>query len=176
VPTAFQKEPATLSHRLADLCALVAIALEEATRSALERDHTLGGRVREDTAAVAAREDQASASPTLHAPPWEDVQAVVAAVCTAVDLTRMGGLAREVAELRRVPVEVRPALGRLGGHAAAAVDAVLSAVVYGRFAGTAALIARRAAAVGARRNGQGDVRKVELGPDCPKWTKQCRTP
>jgi phosphate transport system protein len=149
VPTAFQQEPATLSHRPADLCALVAVALEEATRSALERDHTLGGRVRED---AAAGEDQAGASPVPHAPPEEDVKAVAAAVCTAVDLTRMGGLAREVAEPRRAPVEVRPALGRLGGHAVAAVDVVLLAAVYGRFAGTAALIARRAvafAAVGA---------------------------
>jgi phosphate transport system protein len=112
----------------------------------LERDPTLGGRVREDAAAVAACEDQAGALPALHAPREQDVKAVVAALCAAVDLTRMGGLAREVAEPRRVPVEVRPALGRLSGHAAAAVDVVLLAAVYGRFAGAAALIASRAAA------------------------------
>ncbi|GLY39067.1 hypothetical protein Amsp01_050910 [Amycolatopsis sp. NBRC 101858] len=198
MPTAFQKELGTLAHRLADLCALVAIALEEATRSVLESDHTLGGRVRDDVAAIgalgAACEDQACALLALHAPREEDLKAVVAAVCTAVDLTRMGGLAREVAEPRRVPLEVRPALGRLGGHAVAAaralrgllggegdagladavalaeaaerglreaargcgagaaVDVVLLAALYGRFAGTSALIARRAsgfASVGA---------------------------
>ncbi|MEU0788519.1 PhoU domain-containing protein [Amycolatopsis sp. NPDC005961] len=190
MPTAFQKELGTLAHRLADLCALVATALEGATRSVLESDHTLGGRVREDVAAVAALgaacEDQACALLALHAPREADVKAVVAAVHTAADLTRMGGLAREVAEPRRVPVEVRPALGRLGGHAVAAVralqellaggggagpadavvlaeaaerglreaargcgagaavDVVLLAAVYGRFAGTSAVIARRA--------------------------------
>jgi phosphate transport system protein len=195
MPTAFQKELVTLARRLADLCELVASALEEATRSVLESDHTLGGRVREETAAAAALgaacEDQACALPALHAPREGDVKAVVAAVHAAADLTRMGGLAREVAEPRRVPMEVRPALGRLGGHAVAAaralrrllageggagvadavalagvaerelrkeaggfgrpygvgaaVDVVLLAAVYGRFAGTSALIARRAA-------------------------------
>jgi phosphate transport system protein len=72
MPTAFQKELVTLAHRLADLCALVAAGFEEATRSALESDHTLGGRVRENAAAVAALgaacEDQACALPALHAP------------------------------------------------------------------------------------------------------------
>jgi phosphate transport system protein len=198
MPTAFQKELVTLAHRLADLCELVANAVEMATRSVLESDHTLGGRVREDAAAVAALgaacEDQACALLALHAPREADVKAVVAAVHAAADLTRMGGLAREVAEPRQVPVEVRPALGRLGGHAVAAaralrgllagegdagladavalagvaerelheevrgcssrtaVDVVLLAAIYGRLAGTSALIARRAAtftAVGA---------------------------
>ncbi|MEV6643245.1 PhoU domain-containing protein [Amycolatopsis sp. NPDC051371] len=128
MPTAFQKELGTLAHRLADLCALVAIAFEDATRAVLESDRTLGGRVREDAAAVAALgaacEDQACALLALHAPREEDVKAVVAAVHAAADLTRMGGLAREVAEPRRVPVELRPALGRLGGHAVAAARAL----------------------------------------------------
>ena len=195
MPTAFQKELGTLAQRLADLCALVAIAFEEATRCALESDRTLGGRVRDDVAAAAALgaacEEQAGALLVLHAPREEDVKAVVAAVHIAADLTRMGGLAGEVAEPRwRVPVELRPALGRLGGHAvaaaralrgqlagedgsgvadavalasaaerelreetrgitwphgaAAAVDVVLLAAAQARFAGTAALIARRA--------------------------------
>ena len=195
MPTAFQKELVTLAHRLADLCALVVSTFEEALRSVLESDHTLGGRVREDAVAVAALgaacEDQAGALLALHAPREEDVKAVVAAVHIGADLTRMGGLAREVVEPRRVPVEVRPALGRLGGHAVAAaralrgllageggagldravalagvgerelraeaggggwphgmgaaVDVVLLAAAYGRFAATSALIARRAA-------------------------------
>jgi phosphate transport system protein len=186
MPTAFQKELGTLAHRLADLCALVAIAFEDATRAVLESDRTLGGQVREDAAAVAALgaacEDQACALLALHAPREEDVKAVVAAVHTAADLTRMGGLAREVAEPRRVPVELRPALERLGGQAVAAaralegllagkggavladavalaeaaerelreeagaaVDVVLLAAIYGRFTGTSAEIARRAA-------------------------------
>ncbi|GHG25742.1 hypothetical protein GCM10017567_51270 [Amycolatopsis bullii] len=84
MPTAFQKE---LAHRPADLADLVVIALEEATRSVLESDHTLGGRAREQAAAC---EDQACALPALRTPR----QAVVAAVHTAADLTRMGGLAR----------------------------------------------------------------------------------
>ncbi len=125
MPTAFQKELGTLAQRPADLCAPVAIAVEEATRCVLESDRTLGGRVREDAAAVAALgaacEDRAGALPALHAPREEDVKAVVA----AADLTRMGGLALEVAESRwRVPVAARPALGRLGEHAVAAARAL----------------------------------------------------
>jgi phosphate transport system protein len=136
MPTAFQKELVTLAHRLADLCDLVAIALEEATRSVLESDHTLGGRAREQGAAVtslgAACEDQACALLALHAPREAEVKAVVAAVHTAADLTRMGGLAREVAEARgAVPTEVRPALGRLGGHAVAAARALRVVLVGG---------------------------------------------
>ncbi|OXM68866.1 PhoU domain-containing protein [Amycolatopsis vastitatis] len=129
MPTAFQKELVTLSHRLADLCALVAIALEEATRSVLESDDTLGGRVREQVAAAAALgaacEDQACALPALHAPREAEVKAVVAAVHTAADLTRMGGLAREVADARGpVPSAARPALARLGVQAVAAARAL----------------------------------------------------
>lgn len=196
MPTAFQKELVTLAHRLADLCAVVAMACEEATRSALESDHTLGGRAREQAAAGAALgaacEDQACALLALHAPREGDVKAVVAAVHTAADLTRMGGLAREVAQPRGpVPPGARPALARQGEHAVAAaralrellagrdaaglddavahvvaaerelrawaggrewphradaaVDVVLLAAVYGRFAVTAARIARRSA-------------------------------
>ncbi|MFF1608003.1 PhoU domain-containing protein [Amycolatopsis sp. NPDC058278] len=136
MPTPFQKELVTLAHRLADLGDLVASTLEEATRSALESDHTLGGRAREQAVAVAslgaACEDQACALLALHAPREAEVKAVVAAVHTAADLTRMGGLAREVAEARGpVPPEVRPALGRLGGHAVAAARA-LREVLAGR--------------------------------------------
>ncbi len=98
MPTAFEKELVTLAHRLADLGDLVAIALEEATRSVLESDHTLGGRAREQAAAVAALgaacEDQACALLALHAPREAEVKAVVAAVHTAADLTRMGGLSQ----------------------------------------------------------------------------------
>ncbi|MBE8519010.1 phosphate uptake regulator PhoU [Amycolatopsis sp. H6(2020)] len=150
MPTAFEKELVTLARRLADLGDLVAIALEEATRSALESDHTLGGRAREQAAAVAALgaacEDQARALPALHAPREAEVKAVVAAVHTAADLTRMGGLAREVAEARGpVSSEVRTWVdGRawplgVGG----AVDLGLPAAVYGRFAGTAVRVGAR---------------------------------
>jgi len=136
MPTAFQRELVTLAHRLADLCDLVAVALEEATRSVLESDHTLGGRAREQAAAVAALgaacEDQACALLALHAPPEAGVKAVVAAVHTAADLTRMGGLAREVAAARGpVPAAVRPALARLGAHAVAAARALRELLVGG---------------------------------------------
>jgi phosphate transport system protein len=134
--TAFEKELVTLAHRLADLCDLVAIALEEATRSVLESDHTLGGRAREQAAAVAALgaacEDQACALLALHGPPEAEVKAVVAAVHVAADLTRMGGLAREVAEAwGPVPSEARPALARLGAHAVAAARALRELLVGG---------------------------------------------
>ncbi|MEU5263493.1 PhoU domain-containing protein [Amycolatopsis sp. NPDC021455] len=140
MPTAFQKELVTLSHRLADLCALVAIALEEATRSVLESDDTLGGRVREQVAAAAALgaacEDQACALLALHAPREAEVKAVVAAVHTAADLTRMGGLAREVADARGpVPPDARPALARLGAHAVAAARALGELLAGGDGAG-----------------------------------------
>lgn len=136
MPTAFQKELVTLAHRLADLGDLAAIALEEATRAVLESDHTLGGRAREQAAAVAALgaacEDQACALPALHAPREAEVKAVVAAVHIAADLTRMGGLAREVAGSRGpVPPEVRPAVARLGGHAVAAARALREVLVGG---------------------------------------------
>lgn len=140
MPTAFQKELVTLAHRLADLCALVASALEEATRSVLESDHTLGGRVREQVAAAAALgaacEDQACALLALHAPREAEVKAVVAAVHTAADLTRMGGLAREVAEAPgRVPPDARFALTRLGAHAVAAARASGELLAGGEGAG-----------------------------------------
>ncbi|HET6710954.1 PhoU domain-containing protein [Amycolatopsis sp.] len=146
MPTAFQKELVTLAHRLADLGDLVAIALEEATRSVLESDHTLGGRVREQAAAAAALgaacEDQACALLALHAPREAEVKAVVAAVHIAADLTRMGGLAREVAGAPGpVPPEVRPAVGRLGGHAVAAARAVRAVLVDGDRAGLGAAVA-----------------------------------
>ncbi|MGW5719198.1 PhoU domain-containing protein [Amycolatopsis sp. NPDC003865] len=151
MPTAFQKELGTLAQRLADLCALVAIAFEEATRCALESDRTLGGRVREDAAAVAALgaacEDHVGALLVLHAPREEDVRAVVAAVHVAADLTRMGGLAREVAEPRwRVPVELRPALGRLGGHAVTAARALRGQLAGESGSGVAAAVALARAA------------------------------
>lgn len=196
MPTAFQKELVTLSQRLADLCELVAMAFDEATRSVLERDHTLGGRAQEQAAAVgalgAACEDQACALLALHAPREGDVKAVVAAVHAAADLTRMGGLAWEVAQPRGLPpATVRPALASLGTQGVtaaralrellagrdadglddavalaaaaerevrelaggrewphgggAAVDVVLLAAVYGRFAAASGRIARRAA-------------------------------
>lgn len=151
MPTAFQKELVTLAHRLADLGDLVASALDEATRSVLESDHTLGGRALEQAAAVAALgaacEDQACALLALHAPREAEVKAVVAAVHTAADLTRMGGLAREVAEARGpVPPEVRPAVERLGGHAAGAARSLREVLVGGDGAalGEAAALARAA--------------------------------
>ncbi|MCR6486732.1 phosphate uptake regulator PhoU [Amycolatopsis sp. OK19-0408] len=129
MPTAFQQELVTLAHRLADLCGLVAMACEEATRAALESDLTLGGRAREQAAAAAALgaacEDQACALLALHAPREEDVKAVVAAVHTAADLTRMGGLAREVAQARRpVPSAARPVLARLASDSVAVARAL----------------------------------------------------
>ncbi|WP_206793602.1 PhoU domain-containing protein [Amycolatopsis sp. MtRt-6] len=146
MPTAFQKELVTLAHRLADLGDLVAIALEEATRSVLESDHTLGGRAREQAAAAAALgaacEDQACALLALHAPREAEVKAAVAAVHIAADLTRMGGLAREVAGAAGpVPPEARPAVGRLGGHAVAAARAVREVLVGGDRAGLWAAVA-----------------------------------
>ncbi|GAB3151868.1 hypothetical protein GCM10027258_51910 [Amycolatopsis stemonae] len=151
MPTAFQKELVTLAHRLADLCALVASALEETTRCALESDHTLGGRAREQASAVdslgAACEDQACALLALHAPRERDVKAVVAAVHTAADLTRMGGLAREVAESRGpVPSAARPVLARLGAHAVDAARALRELLAGGDAAGLDEAVALAGAA------------------------------
>ncbi|WP_290062384.1 PhoU domain-containing protein [Amycolatopsis solani] len=163
MPTAFQKELVTLSHRLADLCALVAIALEEATRSVLESDHTLGGRAREEVAAVAALgaacEDQAGALLALHAPREEEVKAVLAAVRVAGDLTRMGGLAREVADARGVvPAPVRPAVARLGAQAVAAARAVGEALRGGDGGGLGDVVASAAA-------GERELREWAGGPE-----------
>ncbi|MEV6825912.1 PhoU domain-containing protein [Amycolatopsis sp. NPDC051102] len=151
MPTAFEKELVTLARRPADLCALVASALEEATRSVLETDHTLGGRVREQVDAAvalgAACEDQACALLALHTPREVAVKAVVAAVHTAADLTRMGGLVREVAEAPgRVPPDARPALARLGAHAVAAARASGEWLAGGEGAGPGEAVALAEAA------------------------------
>lgn len=139
-----QKELVTLAQRLADLCGLVAGTLEEATRSLLESDHTLGGRVQEQAAAVielgAACEDQACALRALHTPREGDVKEVVAAVHTAADLTRMGGLARAVADrAQRVPFEARPAFTRLAAHTVVAARE-LQKVLAGEDAGLAGAV------------------------------------
>ena len=151
MPTAFRNELGTLTHRLADLCGLVAAAFEEATRSVLESDHTLGGRAREQAAAAAALgaacEDQACALLALHAPREGEVKAVVAAVHTAASLTRMGGLAAEVAEPRGpVPADARPMLGRLGTHAVAAARALRDVLAGGDAGGLGEAVALAAAA------------------------------
>jgi phosphate transport system protein len=169
MPTAFQKELVTLAHRLTDLCALVASVLEEATRSALESDHTLGGRAREDAAAVAALgaacEDQACALLALHAPREGEVKAVVAAVHTAADLTRMGGLAREVAEPRGpVPAAARPALARLGSHAVAAARALREQLAGGDGTGFDEAVALVAVE-------EGELREWAGGSDGPRGAR-----
>ncbi|WP_410636205.1 PhoU domain-containing protein [Amycolatopsis sp. cmx-4-83] len=162
MPTAFQKELVTLAHRLADLCALVASALEEATRAALESDHTLGGRAREQAAAVAALgaacEDQAGALLALHAP-REEVKAVLAAVHVAAEVTRMGGLAREIAEARGVvPAPVRPVVARLGAQAAEAARVLGELLGGGDGGGLGDVVASAAA-------GEGELRELAGGPE-----------
>ncbi|MEU7790107.1 PhoU domain-containing protein [Amycolatopsis sp. NPDC049159] len=163
MPTAFQKELVTLAHRLADLCALVASALEEATRAALESDHTLGGRAREQAAAVAALgaacEDQAGALLALHAPREEEVKAVLAAVHVAAEVTRMGGLAREIAEARGVvPAPVRPVVARLGAQAAEAARVLGELLGGGDGGGLGDVVASAAA-------GEGELRELAGGPE-----------
>lgn len=124
MPMAFQKELSTLAYRLADLCALAASAVGQATRALLEADQLLAGQVLEQAAAVtalgAACEEQASALLALHAPQSGDLRTVVVAIHTAADLTRMGDLCRDLANHVRdnsgllIPLDAHPVFTRLG--------------------------------------------------------------
>lgn len=124
MPTAFQKELVTLAYRLADLCALAASTVGQATRALLEADQLLAGQVLEQAASVTALgsacEEQACALLALHAPQSGDLKTVVVAVHTATDITRMGDLCREIANQVRdnsgllVPLEAHAVFTRLG--------------------------------------------------------------
>jgi phosphate transport system protein len=124
MPTPSMQELRTLAYRLSDLSALVATALEQVTRALVESDHTLAEHVLEQAAEAAALgaacEEQACALLALHAPRDGALRTVVVAIHTAADLTRMGELVGQVADLVRkscgplVPVEAQPAVARLG--------------------------------------------------------------
>jgi phosphate transport system protein len=127
MPTAFQKELVTLAYRLADLCALAASTVGQATRALLEADQLVAGQVLEQAASMTALgsacEEQACALLAIHAPDPVGLRVVVVAIRTGADITRMGDLCREVANQVRdnsgvlVPVEMHPVFTRLGRHA-----------------------------------------------------------
>jgi len=116
----YQQQLAGLGGGLADMCNVVAIALDKATRALLERDLVLAEEVIAEHRAVeamrASAEGKAFGLLALQAPVATDLRIVVAAVHGAADIERMGGLARHVAQAarRRYPRPVLPA--QLAGY------------------------------------------------------------
>ena len=128
---ALRNEIQTLAYRLADVCALVATALQEATRALVEHDQALATEAIEQCGAVvelgAACEEQAAALMALHGPETAGVRALVVGIHIAADLTRMGEIAHQVADRvggPPLPVETLPSFARLGRHAEILVEEV----------------------------------------------------
>ncbi|WP_156754494.1 phosphate signaling complex protein PhoU [Actinokineospora pegani] len=111
---AYQLELGKLADDLAEMCAMVAGAMELATKSLLEADLALAEQVisgdeRIDDARSAC-EEHAYALLALQAPVATDLRTVLAAIHAAESLERMGDLALHVAKAarRRHPSAVLP--------------------------------------------------------------------
>ena len=122
---AYQEQLDDLADGLAGMCALVAEAMEKATRSLLEVDlqlaeEVISGDVRVDEVRAMA-EEKAFALLALQAPVATDLRIVVSAIHGAGDIERMGDLALHVARAARrrhpqpvLPEEVRPYFAEMG--------------------------------------------------------------
>jgi phosphate transport system protein len=103
-----------LANHLADMCALVAVAMERATTALLNTDLPLAEQViTDDTAIDTARteyEEEAYALLALQAPVATDLRTVLAVIHAAESIERMGDLALHVAKAarRRHPAPVLP--------------------------------------------------------------------
>ncbi|MGH3929208.1 MAG: phosphate signaling complex protein PhoU [Pseudonocardiaceae bacterium] len=127
---AFQEQLGQLGDHLAEMCTVVASAMEKATTALLERDlqlaeHVISHDVRiDDLRAIA--EDRSYAALALQAPVATDLRVVLAAIHAAGDLERMGDLALHVARTVRrrhpahvLPEQVRPYFAEMGRVAVA---------------------------------------------------------
>ncbi len=119
-----------LANDLANMCALVAVAMERATTALLETDLALAERViTEDTTIDTARteyEEEAYALLALQAPVATDLRTVLAVIHAAESIERMGDLALHVAKAARrrhparvLPAEVQPYFEQMGQIAVA---------------------------------------------------------
>jgi phosphate transport system protein len=119
-----------LANHLADMCAMVATAMERATTALLKADLALAEQVISDDLAIdEARtryEEEAYALLALQAPVATDLRTVLAVIHAAESLERMGDLALHVAKAARrrhpnsvLPDEVRPYFEQMGSAAVA---------------------------------------------------------
>jgi phosphate transport system protein len=135
----YQGQLDELTEELASMSALVAKAMERATRALLEADLSLAEHViDEDVQVDEARtrcEEQAFGLLALQAPVAGDLRVVVSAIHAGEDLQRMGALALHVAKAARrrhpqpvLPDDVRPyfaEMGRIAGKLANQVGEVI---------------------------------------------------
>ena len=121
----YQEQLDRLADGLADMCNLVAEALDNATRALLRADLWLAEQVITDDARIddlrTAAEQQAFTLLVLQAPVATDLRIVVSGLHAASDLERMGDLALHIARAARrrhpdlvMPAEVAPYLAEMG--------------------------------------------------------------
>lgn len=121
----FQDQLGQLGDHLAEMCTVVASAMEKATTALLERDLQLAEDVISGDARIddlrAIAEDRSYAALALQAPVATDLRVVLSAIHAAGDLERMGDLALHVAEAVRrrhpghvLPEQVRPYFAEMG--------------------------------------------------------------
>jgi phosphate transport system protein len=125
VRDAYQEQLDRLANGLADMCNLVAEALDNATRALLRADLRLAEQVITDDARIddlrTAAEQQAFTLLVLQAPVATDLRIVVSGLHAASALERMGDLALHIARAARrrhpdlvMPAEVAPYLAEMG--------------------------------------------------------------
>jgi phosphate transport system protein len=125
VRDAYQDQLDRLAAGLADMCNLVADALDRATRALLRADLRLAEQVIADDTRIddlrTAAEEQAFSLLVLQSPVATDLRIVVSGLHAASDIERMGDLAAHIAEAARrrhpelvMPAEVAPYFAEMG--------------------------------------------------------------
>lgn len=128
--TGFHQRLRTLTEQLAQMCAMAAEAIAQASQALLDTDLATAERViarhRDILALDAHVEETAFALLALQAPVAADLRAVVSALRIAADARRMVELAVHIAEIARrrhpypaVSAEVRPFVAAMGEAAEA---------------------------------------------------------
>jgi phosphate transport system protein len=121
----YQDQLDALAAKLADMCDLVADALDKATRALLQADLELAERVISDDTRVdelrTAAEEHTFALLVLQAPVATDLRITVSGIHAASDIERMGDLAVHIAKTARrrhpnlvMPDDVAPYLAEMG--------------------------------------------------------------
>ena len=125
VRDAYQDQLDRLAAGLADMCNLVADALDRATRALLRADLQLAEQVIADDTRIddlrTAAEEQAFSLLVLQSPVATDLRIVVSGLHAASHIERMGDLAAHIAEAARrrhpelvMPAEVAPYFAEMG--------------------------------------------------------------
>lgn len=126
----FHNQLGQLGDHLAQMCTVVASAMEKATTALLECDLQLAEDVISDDIRIdelrAIAEDRSYAALALQAPVATDLRVVLTVIHAAGDLERMGDLALHVAEAARrrypehvLPEQMRPYFAEMGRVAVA---------------------------------------------------------